>query len=59
MSNRGRQNVGDFLAGQLNVDWRLGAEWFEAQLVDHDVCSNYGNWTYGTSHPPASTRCAI
>jgi deoxyribodipyrimidine photolyase len=47
MSNRGRQNVGDFLAGQLNVDWRMGAEWFEAQLVDHDVCSNYGNWTYG------------
>ena len=24
----------------------MGAEWFEAYLVDHDVCSNTGNWTY-------------
>jgi deoxyribodipyrimidine photo-lyase len=47
MSNRGRQNVGSFLAGQMNLDWRIGAEWFESCLVDHDVCSNYGNWTYG------------
>jgi deoxyribodipyrimidine photo-lyase len=47
MSNRGRQNVASFLAKQLNVDWRMGAEWFESQLVDHDVCSNYGNWAYG------------
>jgi hypothetical protein len=23
-------------------DWRLGAEWFESMLIDHDVCSNYG-----------------
>lgn len=55
MSNRGRQNVADFLAGQLHVDWRLGAEWFEALLVDHDVCSNYGNWTYGALHRASHT----
>ena len=30
----------------LGIDWRLGAEWFEAQLLDHDVSSNYGNWNY-------------
>ena len=26
--------------------WRLGAAWFEAQLVDYDVHSNWGNWAY-------------
>lgn len=26
----------------LMHDWRLGAEWFESMLIDHDVCSNYG-----------------
>jgi deoxyribodipyrimidine photo-lyase len=52
MSNRGRQNVASFISKQLNVDWRMGAEWFEAQLVDHDVCSNYGNWEYGMFGSP-------
>ena len=46
MSNRGRQNVASFLVKDLGLDWRLGAEWFESQLLDHDVCSNYGNWNY-------------
>ena len=30
----------------LGLDWRLGAEWFESLLLDHDPCSNYGNWNY-------------
>jgi deoxyribodipyrimidine photo-lyase len=46
MSNRGRQNVASFLVKDLLLDWRLGAEWFESLLLDHDVCSNYGNWNY-------------
>ncbi|OKH11508.1 DASH family cryptochrome [[Limnothrix rosea] IAM M-220] len=46
MSNRGRQNVGSFLTKNLGIDWRLGAEWFESQLIDYDVCSNWGNWNY-------------
>lgn len=44
MSNRGRQNVASFLALDLQLDWRIGAEWFESVLVDYDVCSNWGNW---------------
>ena len=28
----------------LGIDWRVGADWFEHVLVDHDVCSNYGEW---------------
>jgi deoxyribodipyrimidine photo-lyase len=46
MSNRGRQNAASFLANNLRVDWRRGAAYFEAQLVDYDPCSNYGNWAY-------------
>ena len=46
MSNRGRQNVGSFLTKNLGLDWRMGAAWFESQLIDYDVCSNYGNWNY-------------
>lgn len=58
MSNRGRQNVASFLLKDLNLDWRLGAEWFESMLLDHDVCSNYGNWNYaaGIGNDPRSTR---
>lgn len=46
MSNRGRQNVASFLAKHWNIDWRMGAAWFESQLIDYDVHSNYGNWQY-------------
>jgi deoxyribodipyrimidine photo-lyase len=48
MSNRGRQNVASYLARDLGIDWRMGAEWFESLLVDYDPASNYGNWTYNT-----------
>ena len=46
MSNRGRQNVASFLARNMNIDWRIGAAYFESLLVDYDVHSNYGNWMY-------------
>lgn len=46
MSNRGRQNVASFLTKDIQLDWTIGAEWFESQLMDHDPCSNYGNWLY-------------
>ncbi len=44
LSNRARQNVASYLARDLGQDWRYGAAWFEAQLVDYDVASNWGNW---------------
>merc|ERR1712241_72387 len=58
MSNRGRQNVASFLVKDLKLDWRLGAEWFESMLLDHDVCSNYGNWNYaaGIGNDPREDR---
>lgn len=48
MSNRGRQNVASYWAKELQQDWRAGAAWFESQLIDYDVHSNYGNWTYNS-----------
>ncbi len=58
MSNRGRQNVASFLVKDLKLDWRMGAEWFESQLIDYDVCSNWGNWNYvaGIGNDPRESR---
>ncbi len=44
MSNRGRVNHASFLAQEYGIDWTWGAAWFEAQLIDYDVCSNWLNW---------------
>ncbi|TYL46593.1 DASH family cryptochrome [Marinomonas sp. IMCC 4694] len=46
MSNRGRQIVASCLIYELGIDWRYGAAYFEEQLVDYDVGSNWGNWQY-------------
>jgi deoxyribodipyrimidine photo-lyase len=58
MSNRGRQNVASFFCNELNMDWRFGAAYFEEQLVDYDVCSNWGNWAYlaGVGNDPRGHR---
>jgi deoxyribodipyrimidine photo-lyase len=58
MSNRGRQNVASYFCNELNIDWRLGAAYFEQQLIDYDVCSNWGNWAYlaGVGNDPRSHR---
>ena len=58
MSNRGRQNVASFLSKDLGIDWRLGADYFETQLIDYDVASNWGNWAYvaGTGADPRDDR---
>jgi deoxyribodipyrimidine photo-lyase len=57
-SNRVRQNVASFLSKHMNVDWRLGAEWYECMLVDYDSASNWGNWQYvaGVGNDPREGR---
>ena len=57
MSNRGRQIVASCLVNELNIDWRYGAAYFEAQLIDYDVAINWGNWQYlaGVGADPRST----
>ncbi len=46
MSNRARQLVASCLVHELAIDWRYGAEYFEQQLLDFDIASNWGNWQY-------------
>jgi deoxyribodipyrimidine photo-lyase len=31
---------------ELCLDWRYGAAYFQQQLLDYDVASNWGNWQY-------------
>ncbi len=58
MSNRGRQNVASYFCNELQLDWRYGAAYFEQQLIDYDVCSNWGNWAYlaGVGNDPRGNR---
>lgn len=58
MSNRGRQNVASFLTKDLEINWTWGASYFESQLIDYDVCSNWGNWNYvaGVGNDPRENR---
>lgn len=58
MSNRGRQNVASYLCKDLKIDWRWGASWFESQLIDYDVASNWCNWMYnaGVGNDPREAR---
>lgn len=61
MSNRGRQVVASYWAKDLGQDWRIGASWFESQLIDYDVHSNWGNWMYqaGVGNDPRDRRFNI
>lgn len=58
LSNRGRQIVASCFIHELGMDWRYGAAWFEQQLVDYDVGSNWGNWQYlaGVGADPRGCR---
>ena len=58
MSNRGRQIVASYFINELALDWRYGAAYFEEQLIDYDVCSNWGNWAYlaGVGNDPRGKR---
>ena len=61
MSNRGRQNVASFFSKEWYLDWRIGAAYFEAMLLDYDVHSNYGNWMYnaGVGNDPRDRKFHI
>ncbi|MCL4121979.1 UNVERIFIED_CONTAM: hypothetical protein GTU68_056260 [Idotea baltica] len=39
-----RRIAASFLIYDLNINWQLGASYFESLLIDYDPCSNWGNW---------------
>jgi len=45
-SNRMRQWLASYFIHELQLDWRLGAQFFETHLLDFDVAINWGNWAY-------------
>ena len=61
MSNRGRQNVASYFTKNMSMDWRMGAAYFEQQLIDYDVHSNWGNWMYvaGVGNDPRDRKFNI
>jgi deoxyribodipyrimidine photo-lyase len=46
MHNRARMIVAMFLTKDLQLDWRLGEQWFLQQLVDGEIASNNGGWQW-------------
>lgn len=45
-NHMGRECSGWFLVGDLGIDWRMGAEWFESVLIDYEPTANWYNWAY-------------
>ena len=39
-----RRLVSGYFVKVLNLDWRLGAAYFEAKLIDYDPCTNWVSW---------------
>ena len=58
MSNRGRQNVANFLVKNLKVNWTWGAAYFEEKLIDYCPANNWGNWANvaGVGNDPKEYR---
>ncbi len=52
MHNRLRMLCASFLCKDLLTDWRTGADWFAAHLLDFDLAANCGNWQWA-----AGTGC--
>lgn len=46
MHNRARLITASFLVKNLNIDWRLGEQYFATKLIDYDPASNNGNWQW-------------
>ncbi|CAJ1428243.1 unnamed protein product [Effrenium voratum] len=54
MGNLSRQITAAFLVEELQLDWRVGADWFEAHLLDYDVHSNWGQWARSAGVAPVN-----
>ncbi len=46
MHNRARLITASFLTKDLNIDWRIGEQYFAQQLIDYDPAVNNGNWQW-------------
>ena len=46
INNYSRQVVAGFLIRDLNINWAMGAAYFEEKLIDYSPASNWGNWAF-------------
>ncbi len=44
INNAARQLVATYLVYELNINWIMGAAYFEEKLIDYNPASNWGNW---------------
>jgi deoxyribodipyrimidine photo-lyase len=49
MHNRLRMVVAMFLTKNLQIDWRMGEQYFMTQLIDGDFAANNGGWQWSAS----------
>ena len=56
LAHKGRSLVAQYLVNELNINWQIGAEFFESLLLDYDPCSNYGNWNQVAGVSPNGHR---
>ncbi|MES2826135.1 MAG: deoxyribodipyrimidine photo-lyase [Pseudomonadota bacterium] len=49
MHNRLRMVVAMFLTKNLQIDWRMGEEYFMSELIDGDFAANNGGWQWSAS----------
>ena len=52
----GRECVAWLLVRDLQLDWRLGAEYFESILIDYEPTANWGNWAYRIATTAATQK---
>ena len=46
ISNKGRLIISSFLVNDLNLEWTLGAEYFNKMLINSEITYNYSLWHY-------------
>lgn len=49
MHNRARMIVASFASKDLDMDWRVGEEYFAQHLMDYELASNSGGWQWASS----------
>eukprot|EP00439_Symbiodinium_sp_Y106_P086744 s59_g35.t3 len=54
LGNLARQFAAAFLIEELQVDWRVGADWFESLLIDYEPHSNWGQWARSAGVVPTN-----
>ena len=55
MHNRVRMIVASYLTKHLLTHWKVGLDWFEHCLVDHDPASNAMGWQWSAGSGPDAT----